>query len=147
MSIGDLLAGGGGLLLIILTIVQISPIKINPWSSLVKWFGKELNSDVVQKVNELEISVLELTQKQEASEHRTEKRDIDLCRMRILQFADELRRGIEHSEEFFDQVLDDITAYEHYCDTHAEYENSKAMAAIQKIERTYQERLDKNDFL
>lgn len=147
MSIGEILAGSGGALLILLTLVQIAPIKLNPWSRLVKWLGKELNTDVAQKVDKLEVSVTELAKKQEEAERRTEKRDIDLCRTRILRFADELRRGVEHSEEFFDQALDDITVYENYCKTHAGYENNKAVAAIQKIERTYQERLDKNDFL
>lgn len=147
MSIGELLAGGGGALIILLTLIQVSPIKVNPWSSLVKWFGKNLNTEVVSKVDKLEASITDLTKKQEEAEARTEKRDIDLCRMRILRFADELRRGIDHSEEFFDQVLDDITDYKHYCESHTDYENNKAVAAIQKIERTYQERLDKNDFL
>lgn len=147
MTIGELLAGGGGLLFILCTLIQISPVKFNPWSRIAKWIGKELNSEVVAKVDKLEVSVSELKNRQTEAEARTEKRDVDLCRTRILRFADELRRNIPHSEEFFDQVLDDISVYEHYCESHKNYENNKAVAAIQKIKRTYQERLDKNDFL
>ena len=147
MSVGEMLAGGGGILLLLLTLVEVTPIKINPWKSLLKWVGKNLNAEVVSKVDKIETSVTELQEQQKASEARIEKRDIDLCRTRILRFADELRRNIGHSEEFFDQVLDDINAYEHYCDAHREYENNKAVAAIAKIKRAYQENLDNNDFL
>lgn len=40
MTIKELLLGGGGLLLILMTLVQIAPIKINPWSALAKQLGK-----------------------------------------------------------------------------------------------------------
>lgn len=33
MTIKELLLGGGGLLLILMTLVQIAPIKINPWTA------------------------------------------------------------------------------------------------------------------
>lgn len=58
----------------------------------------------------------------------------DQARTRILRFSDELRRGIKHSEESFNQALEDIDYYETYCDTHEKvYINSKADAAIRNI--------------
>ena len=36
MNLQELLTGGGSLLLILMTLVQIAPVKINPWSWLAK---------------------------------------------------------------------------------------------------------------
>lgn len=147
MSLQEILTGGGGVLFLLSVIVQISPVKINPWSWIAKQIGRAINGEVIEKVEGIEKEVRSLKDKQAEAEGRHDKRDADLCRTRILRFADELRRDIKHSEEFFDQALDDINTYETYCRNHKDYENNKAVAAIEKIKRTYKERLDKNDFL
>lgn len=147
MSLQEILTGGGGVLFLLSVIVQISPVKVNPWSWIAKQIGRAINGEVIEKVDGIEKEVRSLKDKQAEAEGRHDKRDADLCRTRILRFADELRRDIKHSEEFFDQALDDINTYETYCRNHKDYENNKAVAAIEKIKRTYKERLDKNDFL
>ena len=147
MSLQEILTGGGGVLFLLSVIVQISPVKVNPWSWIAKQIGRAINGEVIEKVEGIEKEVRSLKDKQAEAEGRHDKRDADLCRTRILRFADELRRDIKHSEEFFDQALDDINTYETYCRNHKDYENNKAVAAIEKINRTYKERLDKNDFL
>ena len=68
-------------------------------------------------------------------------------RVRILRFEDELQEKRKHSKDSWDQVMGDITGYEHYCDTHKNFKNGQTAATIQHIERTYQERLEKHDFL
>ena len=78
---------------------------------------------------------------------RMDKDDADGCRTRILRFADELRRDVKHSEEFFNQILDDISDYERYCTEHPEYKNSKAVNAIAEIDKVYQKCMEKNSFL
>ena len=42
MTLKDLLLGGSGGLFALLTILQISPIKINPWSALARSIGRAL---------------------------------------------------------------------------------------------------------
>ena len=42
MNIQEILFGGGGVLLVLLSLVEISPIKINPWSSFAQWSGKAI---------------------------------------------------------------------------------------------------------
>ena len=49
MTIQEILAGGGGLLLILMTLVQIAPVKINPWSALAKAIGKAINADISKR--------------------------------------------------------------------------------------------------
>ena len=53
MTIQEILAGGGGLLLILMTLVQIAPVKINPWSALAKAIGKAINADISKRLDEI----------------------------------------------------------------------------------------------
>ena len=70
-----------------------------------------------------------------------------LSRTHILRFGDEIRHGVVHSKEHFDQVLLDISKYERYCDTHKDYLNDVAHATIKLIRDTYQKSLEENNFL
>ena len=54
MTIQELLAGGGGLVLLLLTLVQIAPVKINPWSALAKTVGKAVNADISSRLDGIE---------------------------------------------------------------------------------------------
>ena len=69
------------------------------------------------------------------------------ARRRILQFADEIRRGVKHSMEHFNDILDDITFYAKYCDDNPTFKNDKAVRSIQRIEEVYDECMRENDFL
>ena len=58
MSLNEILASGGALLLF-LTLVQITPIKVNPWSAVgkiigngMRAIGKSMNKDVMDKLKE-----------------------------------------------------------------------------------------------
>ena len=69
------------------------------------------------------------------------------CRYRILRFNDEILHEEKHSKEHFDQILEDISRYERFCNTHPEYENNKAVLAIKNIKRVYQTCSENNSFL
>lgn len=83
-----------------MTLVQIAPIKINPWSAVARGIGKTMNKDMMDKLESVETEVKDLKEKHDKLENRMDKDDADACRTRIIRFADELRRGVEHSEEF-----------------------------------------------
>ena len=147
MSLNDWLKAGGGVTLLLLTLIQISPIRIDPWTHFARVIGKAMNKDIMEKLETVEAEVKNLKEKHDNLEKRMDKEDADDCRTRILRFADELRRGVEHSEEFFNQILDDISDYERYCSEHPEYKNSKAVNAIAKIDKVYQKCMEENSFL
>lgn len=147
MSLYDWAKTGGGIALLLLTLVQITPIKVNPWSTIARVIGKALNKDMMDKLESVETDVKSLKENHDNLKNRMDKSDADDCRTRILRFADELRRGVEHSEEFFNQILDDISDYERYCSEHPEYKNSKATNAIAKIDKVYQKCMEENSFL
>ena len=68
-------------------------------------------------------------------------------RRRIINAADEIRREIKHSEEWFNEVLDDIHVYEVYCQDHPKYQNAKAKLSIEYINETWKKLMEKNAFL
>ncbi len=43
------IATGGGILLVAMTLIQIAPIKLNPWSALAKAIGRAINGEVIAK--------------------------------------------------------------------------------------------------
>ena len=45
---------GVGLLFILMTLVQIAPIKLNPWDKILTWLGNHMNADIVKRVDVIE---------------------------------------------------------------------------------------------
>ena len=140
MELYEWLAGGGGLLVALLTLVQIMPLKINPWSAIAKAVGRAVNADVLRELDTV-------TSKLDTHIRVDDERNADSYRTRILQFNNELLREIMHTREDFIEILAVIDDYERYCREHKEYKNNRAVCAIENIKRVYMERLQKHDFL
>lgn len=152
---------GGLALIALLTLIQISPLKLNPWRPLGKLAKKGLsglanllNKEVIEQVKVVQNDVAGM--KTDLSGVKTElknvKTDISTqgtvnARARILRFGDELLHGMNHSKDHFDSILRDAHDYESYCDTHEDFENGVTGPTIQHIRSVYQDRLSKNDFL
>ncbi len=128
-------------------IVEISPIKISPWSALAKLIGKKFNADITEKLEETTKSVEQIKDKTDDLEDRLEQKDAEDARNHILRFGDEIKNHIRHSEEYFNQILDDITKYEHYCQTHPDFQNARTVATKNIILEVYQKCVRENDFL
>ena len=101
---------------------------------------KDKNSEVLKGIKDLADKILGL-------ETRMDKENADEARRRILAFDDELRRKTEHSEESFNQILQDIKFYRNYCRTYADYENDKASSATAHIRETYARVKDADMFI
>lgn len=134
-----LLSGGGGILLF-MTVIQIAPININPWSWIARRIGRAINGEVLEKISTIDKDVKEL--KDDDAEQWA-----SLSRSHILRFGDELLHGVAHSKEHFDQILLDISKYENYCKEHPDYLNNVANATIKQIKKSYQKCLEDNSFL
>lgn len=146
-TVGQLVGGGLGIIAFLSLFIEISPIKLNPISAILNWIGQRTNKELYDKVDELEKKVDEIQSRQEDAEALEEEREAVNCRIRILQFSDELRRHIRHSQESFDQVLSDIDNYEKYCDSHPKFKNNKTINAKERIKAAYDGCMDQNDFL
>ena len=147
MNIQEMLLCGGGVAVVLLSIIEITPIKVNPWSALVKWMGRALTADGIKGLDAVKTTQAETRKRLEAHISADEKLEADHCRARILRFNNELLREIPHTKEEFIEVLKDIDEYERYCREHEDYANGRAIHAIANIGRVYDERLVKHDFL
>lgn len=130
---GGIIAVGA---VVVMSLVEISPIKINPWS----WIGKVLNKDILHKLEKVEKDVAEV--KREVGESSAVT-----SRYRILRFDDEILHDIKHSKEHFDQILLDIDVYEKFCDEHPDFKNNLAVMAIKHIKEIYSNCSRENSFL
>ena len=119
------------IIIVVLSLVQIAPVKINPWTWVGRWFGKIIG------IKELSEKVDKLEEKVGGLEDKVDENQAITSRVRILRFGDELRSGMDHSKESFDQVLSSITEYTKYCEEHPKFENDKTVLTTQIIKETY----------
>ena len=147
MTLAEILLGGSGGLILLLTIIQITPIKINPWSAILKALGRAFCAEVLEGLAEVKTAQKETKERLDEHIQADEENKVDDRRTRILRFNNELLRDIPHTKEEFHEVLVDIDAYEAYCRDHEDYKNGRAVYAIANIGRAYDERLQKHDFL
>lgn len=147
MTVSEIVLSGGGLLFVLLTVVQIAPLQINPWSAIARAIGKAINKDVLDKLDEVKKDQKQTSEALDNHIRIDDKRNADAHRMRILQFNNELLRDILHTREDFIEILEEIDFYERFCEEHPDYENNRCVHAIANICRVYDDRLVKHDFL
>ena len=137
---GNITAGIALLGAALATIIQVSPIKLDPWTWLARWIGRAINGEVIQEVQSLKKEIKRMDH--DAAEQRAKD-----ARARVLRFGDEILHNDRHSKEHFDDVLQDITFYENYCEKHPEFENDRMKLTAQKIKDTYKKCWEEHSFL
>lgn len=137
----------GGILIILMTIVQIAPIKINPWSWLASTIGNALNRDLSKKIDQVAAKQAEVEYKLDLHIAENEKENALMNRREILTFARQILSGQKHTKESFCEILNIIDDYQRYCDRHPQFANNRCLFAIDMIKDNYKERLAKADFL
>lgn len=146
--------GWGVIIAAVLSLIQIAPIQINPWSSIAKHLGRALNGEIFERLDRNEERTIEI--KHDVDELKTYVAHVDnkidedravTARVRILRFNDELLEEKGHSKEAYDQVLSDIDEYEFYCNEHPGFKNNKTKMSAANIIASYETRLKKHDFL
>lgn len=105
------------------SLIEVSPIKINPWRALSGFLRKYLGISEIRE--ELE------------NNRRT----------RILRFDDELISHVRHRKDMFDAIMVDCDTYERYCKDHNTYINSIAEDSISHIREVYHKCKERGDFL
>ena len=119
---GSEIAGWGlAVLAILMTLVQISPLKLNPWDRILAWLGRKLNG---KQLADLQKQVTAMW--------------VNSHRHHILTFARECRAGIEHSSDEWSNALVIADEYEVYC-TEKHIANGVVKADTLFIRNLYQE--------
>ena len=96
------------------------------WTALGRSIGRVLNKEVMDKI---------------------EEGNAKNARYRIIRFNDEVKHDVKHTEEHFDQIIEDIDTYENYCSDHPHFPNGKAVHSISNIRKIYDKCSDEHSFL
>ena len=127
------------IVIIISIFIQITPIKINPWSALFKWIGKIITGNACSKIDGL----IDKVDKIEKDVKTNEK---DRIRWEILDFANSCRNDRKHTRDEFQHIVALNDKYKRLLketnDTNGVFE-----VEYNYIQDLYAERLEKNDFL
>ena len=132
---------------VLASLLEVSKIKINPWSRIAKTIGNAMNAGVMDEIKQVKTAQEETRKKLDDHIEESEERKADNYKSRVLRFNNELVRGLGHTEEDYNEILDIIWKYENYCKTHENYQNNKMPHAIKNVERMYDEMLKTNGFL
>jgi len=127
------------IVIIVSIFIQITPIKVNPWSALFKWIGKTITGNACSKIDGL----IDKVEKIEKDVKTNEK---DRIRWEILDFANSCRNNRKHTRDEFQHIVALNDKYKRLLqetnDTNGVFE-----VEYNYIQDLYAERLEKNDFL
>ena len=132
--------------LIISIFIQVTPIKINPWSKLFKWIGGLITAESDKKINQLIKTTDEMQKNIKTLQQNMDENEKDRIRWEILDFANSCRNNQQHTKDEFQHIITLNDKYEKLLaltgDTNGVFE-----AEYRYIQKIYTERQEKNDFL
>ena len=124
MTAGEMAGWAVVLLIILMSLIQVSPLRLNPWDSILGWIGKKVNGDMHEQLKVLKKQVSDLW--------------INSHRQSILTFARECRADIDHDAEEWNHILSVADEYEVYCQKNT-VSNGVVKADTEYIRNLYQE--------
>ena len=126
-------------LVVICTLVEVAPIKINPWGALLKYIGKVTNGELNEKFDTLQDDLKQLKRDFEVKNANDKRWD-------ILDFSNSCRNGRKHGKEEWEHVINQLKEYETYVEEH-HIDNGVIEEETKYLRELYQERCRNNDFL
>ena len=98
MTLDDIILGGGLGTVALLTLIQLAPVKVDPWSAIAKALGRAINGEVLKEVT--------------GTKSQLEEHILTDSRSKILGFNRELLQHQKHTREDFIEILGVIDSYE-----------------------------------
>ena len=130
------------IIVVLLSLIEVSKIKINPWS----WIGSIIFKGIIDELKENKREIVELKKDFYAFKKEQYFNEATASRRRILRFNDEAVFGVRHTREHFDEIIADIDNYECFCKENQDYQNNKGKLAMKNIKEIYQKRISDNTF-
>lgn len=130
------------IIIVMLSLIEVSKIKINPLSWLCNIFFK----NIINEIKETKEVTKQLRIEFDAFKKEQAFNEATASRRRILRFNDEAVFGIKHTREHFDEIISDIDNYETFCKENEDYQNNKGKMAIKNIKDIYQKCINENTF-
>lgn len=134
------------LLTLLASIIQIAPIKINPWDKIFGWIGRKLNKEVSDEVKKVRSDVKQVRDDLDAHVAENRKDKLEGQRRDILDFANACMNGRKHTQEQFTFVIKTCDEYEAYIEKN-HLKNGEISSAIEEIRRLYIKCRQNNTFL
>lgn len=139
VSLKDQISLGALVVVVLLSLIQVSKINWNPWDSILSWVGGKLNSNLKKEIDEVKLKL-------EQHIDESEKVSLENTRRDILGFCNACMTGRKHTQEQFRFVIKQCDKYETYIvENHVR--NGEISSAIEEIRRLYANCLQKNSFL
>lgn len=124
---------------VLFTLVEITPIKLNPIGSLLKWIGHAINGEVIQRMSGVE-------KRLDEQRRSIDENEMDRIRWEIFDFANECRNHTRHTKDEFQHIISLNSKYHALLDKYGE-ENGVFDAEYKFIVELYHKCQVENDFL
>lgn len=127
-------------------VVQISPIKWNPWSSLISWIGKTLTMPVMSEIEGLKSDLADVKAEQKRQEKEADENEMDRIRSEVLDFANSCRLKRRHTKEEFDHIFALNDKYQTLLEKTGQ-QNGRFEDAFEYIRALNRRCMEQNDYL
>lgn len=141
------------IVVILMSLIQVAPLKLNPWTAIFKWISGIINKPILAKIDELNKRIDEVNNKindieKDLDDHivASDRESLQRVRSSILSFGSSVISGRNYHKEQFDFIISECDKYERYC-KEKEIVNGVADATIKEIRRVYSIRLSEDGFL
>lgn len=133
-------------IILVLSLVEVSKIKINPWSTLFSWLGNAINKNVLKQLKSNEEEITSIKQDITDIRNRMDSDKIDSIRLEILNFATSCKKNEKHTEKQFKRIFELHQDYDNMIEAKG-LENGVMEIEYAYIVRVYNKCLDNQSFL
>lgn len=128
------------------TLIEIVPIKINPWKAIFKWIGDTINAEDRKNIQEIKDGLDKVTKTVDDMKRESEYDKAKEKRWHILDFINSCRHGRTHTREEWNHTLSELAEYEQYT-TDKKIPNGVIDEGAKYLRELYQENCRNNNFL
>lgn len=124
----------GGLSLL----VEVTPIKVNPWTYILESIGKRMNASIISRLDAVEVQL-------KAQDAKIDNNEKDRIKHEILDFVRAVRKNELPTKEEFDHILEQYDKYEVIL-AKLEQPNGKVIQAMKFINTVYLDAITEGKF-
>lgn len=146
LDIQSLISGAASLAVIVGIFIEITPVKINPVSTLLKFIGSNINAELKKEIASVKAEVESTNSTIQKVDNKVDDNEIDRIRWEILDFLNSCRSKKRHTKEEFDHIISLNQKYHRILDEREE-ENGQVDLAFEYIRKIYCKCLENNSFL
>lgn len=146
LTIGEIIGDSALLVFALASIIEITPIKWDPLTAILSWFGARLNKRIQKDVEVLTDSVNAQAKKTDDLAEKLDMNEIDRIRWEILNFSNSCRHGVRHTKDEFVHIIDQHDKYVRILKDRS-LKNGLITLEYEYIEDIYKHCLENDSFL